>query len=72
VRDVTTHIKDRPNSRSLSALFNSSQRKPASRDKKATVKLKVKLSLRLAKHQNMATYWRSESIAPRILDLGTR
>jgi hypothetical protein len=36
------------------------------------VKGKVKLSLCLTKHHAMKTYWGSGSIAPRILDLGTR
>jgi hypothetical protein len=35
-------------------------------------KVKVKLSLCLTKHHAMKTYWGSGSIAPRILDLGTR
>jgi hypothetical protein len=35
-------------------------------------KVKVKLSLCLTKHNAMKTYWGSGSIAPRILDLGTR
>jgi hypothetical protein len=33
---------------------------------------KVKLSLCLTKQHAMKTYWGSGSIAPRILDLGTR
>jgi hypothetical protein len=33
---------------------------------------KVKLSLYLAEHHAMKTYWESGGIAPRILDLGTR
>jgi hypothetical protein len=37
-----------------------------------TVKVKVKLSLLLTKHNAMKTYWGSGCIAPRILDLGTR
>jgi hypothetical protein len=37
-----------------------------------TVKVKVKLSLRLTKHHTMKVYWGNGSIAPRILDLGTR
>jgi hypothetical protein len=36
------------------------------------VKVKVKLSLFLAKHYSMKTYSGSGGIAPRILDLGTR
>jgi hypothetical protein len=36
------------------------------------LKVKVKLSLFLTKHHAMKTYWGSEGIAPRILDLGTR
>jgi hypothetical protein len=35
-------------------------------------KVKVNLSLCLTKHYAMKTYWGSEGIAPRILDLGTR
>jgi hypothetical protein len=37
-----------------------------------SVKVKVELSLCLTKHNSMKTYWGSGSIAPRILDLGTR
>jgi hypothetical protein len=37
-----------------------------------TCKVKLKLSLCLAKHRAMKTYWRSGSIAPSILDIGTR
>jgi len=39
---------------------------------KVKVKVDVKLSLCLIKHHAMKVYWRSRSIAPRILDLGTR
>jgi hypothetical protein len=37
-----------------------------------TIEVKVKLTLCLTKHHAMKTYWGSGSIAPRILDLGTR
>jgi hypothetical protein len=36
------------------------------------VKVHVKLSLRLTKHHATKTYWGSECVAPRVLDLGTR
>jgi hypothetical protein len=36
------------------------------------LKIKIKLSLCLTQHHAMNTYWDSGSIAPRILDLGTR
>jgi len=39
---------------------------------KQKLKVKVKFSLCLTKHQAMETYWRSGGIAPLILDLGTR
>jgi hypothetical protein len=39
--------------------------------KKNRGKVKVKLSLCLAKHHAMKTYWGIGGIAPRILDLGT-
>jgi hypothetical protein len=35
-------------------------------------KVKVKLFLFLTKHHTIKTYWASEGIAPRILDLSTR
>jgi hypothetical protein len=40
--------------------------------KQGGVKVKAKLPLCLTKHQAMKAYWGSGSIAPRILDLGTR
>jgi len=36
------------------------------------VKVKVKLSLCLAKHHARKAYWGSGGVDPRILDLGTR
>jgi hypothetical protein len=36
------------------------------------IKVKVKLSLYLAKHHAIKTYWGSGGIVPRILDLGNR
>jgi hypothetical protein len=43
-----------------------------SSDPKVISSVKVKLSLYLTKNKAMKTYWGSEGIAPRILDLGTR
>jgi hypothetical protein len=36
------------------------------------LKVKVKLSLCLAKHHAMKTYWGSGDVAPHVLNLGTR
>jgi hypothetical protein len=54
------------------AVFTPNEGTPTTGSASDVIKVKVKLSLCLTKHHSMKTYWGSGSIAPRILDLGTR